>query len=87
MNVKCDGFGGQPSVPTSCPNLRSMTSGGFLTKKVSYHCGATGEPIDIAFANNVCKYCRFNHVNNTQYADIKYLECSHYKIYGIRNGR
>ena len=87
MQVRCDGFNGAPGVPTPCPNLRENVSGGFLSKKVSYWCSTTGNALDYQYVQNVCKFCRFYHSNNTQYADIKYLDCNKYKIYGIRNSQ
>jgi hypothetical protein len=33
MKVKGDSWNGQPKVPTKCPNLRSQSTGGFLSGK------------------------------------------------------
>ncbi|MBQ7933532.1 MAG: hypothetical protein IJ327_01915 [Lachnospiraceae bacterium] len=84
MNVKCNGGNGQPSIPTSCPNLRRGSTGGFFGKAV-YTCSVSGRNLDAQYVRNVCTACRFHHMNNSQYADIGYLDCNQYKIFGIRN--
>lgn len=83
MKVKGDSWSGTCPMATICPNLRDTYTGKFLSKKVSYYCSANGKQLDYQYVNSVCKYAK---VQGGCW-ELKYPDCTVYKIYGIRNGR
>lgn len=66
----------------TCPNLR--TEGGLLKK--TYRCSATGTNLDKQFVENKCKYWRSLDTYSTKY-EVKYVECSTFRTYGVRNSK